>query len=218
MNEIKMNEKKTNKKKIKSNKRYIRHVLSLCIVYAALTLLVPMLYGWDCMPGEDKKARIKASKTHDSTTFLARYLRRSFQLAEKHLFDAHFILKHAEAIKLSGSQQEKIESIMMNYQESAIRISAEIKILELRFASDIRSGGPDKMDKKKMENHIRLISKQKTDWVVNYINYLLDLRQVLQAGQLKTLEHLSEESQKKRLERRRPSPGKGHSSSKNSAL
>ncbi|MCP5050750.1 MAG: hypothetical protein GY940_26540, partial [bacterium] len=40
--------------------------------------------------------------------------------------------------------------------------------------------------------HIREISQQKTDWVVAYINYLMDLREVLTSGQLETLDKLRE--------------------------
>lgn len=190
-------------------------VLAVLIVFAALTVLTPVSYGW-MRPPDDRRDNTKSSRSNDSTAFFARYLRRSFQLAEKQLFEAYFILEHAEQINLSAKQQEEIESIMMTYQEATIRISAEIKILELRFASDIRSGDPAKIDKQKMENHIRLISRQKTDWVVIYINYLLDLRQVLKPDQLDMLTGISQENQKKRPKNRPFPPRKERSSPKNS--
>ena len=142
-------------------------------------------------------------------------------MADKNLFDAQFILEHGDEIKLSRAQAAKIESIMMAYQESTIRISAEIKILELRLVSFINSGKLDKKHKKqdieKMAEHIRRISKQKTDWVVTYINYLLDLRQALRQEQLNILNQMSKNHPKNRGKWKRNQSDKRRNLHKNSA-
>ncbi len=151
------------------------------IVILCITVCMSALWGW---PVGDE------SKPPDH---FARQLRRDFYLADKNLFDARFILAKKEKIALSEQQVQKIESIKMTYQESAIRKSAEIKIRELRFTSYIKSG---KIEKKEMASHIREIGKQKTDWVVDYINYLLDLRDVLTDKQLETLGKIAAHTKK----------------------
>lgn len=117
-------------------------------------------------------------------------LRHAFSLAEKNLFEANFILRKADKISLTAAQEQKIETIMMAYQETCLRIGAEIKIRELRLASAIKS---DHLDKTKMAEYIREISTQKTDWVVKYFNYLLDLRELLTQKQLAILSTLNQE-------------------------
>jgi hypothetical protein len=125
--------------------------------------------------------------------YLARKLRRGFQLADKNLYDGGFILKHKEKLNLTAQQERNIETIIMDFKESAILKSAEVKIRELRFARYI---GSDQIDKKEMARHIREIGNQKTDWLVAYINYLLDLRLELKQSQLETLQRINEEKKK----------------------
>ena len=117
-----------------------------------------------------------------------------FYMAGKNLFNAHTILKMKDQINLSGDQVNKIENIVLSFRESSIRKSAEIKIRELRLASYLKS---EKVDRKQIEKVIRQISKMKTDCIVEYMNYLLDLREILTDEQFEKLKKINDELERK---------------------
>ena len=116
-------------------------------------------------------------------------------MADKNLFDAHFILRVKDEINLTEKQEGKVENIVLSFRESSIRKKAEIKIKELRLASYLRS---EKIDRKHIEKVIREISKKKTDCIVGYVNYLIDLKDLLTTDQLDKLRQLRETIKKKR--------------------
>ncbi len=145
-------------------------------IYTIIAFLA--ISGLALWAGESNKS------TGKPPDYLAKKLRNGFGAANKHLYDAVAILKLKERLELTEQQEQKIENIMILYRETEIRKSAEIKIKELRLASYIRS---ESIDKKEMARHIREISNEKTDWVVSYINYLLDIRDVLTPRQLEVL-------------------------------
>jgi len=112
----------------------------------------------------------------------------AFFMAEKNLYDARLILKVKDKIGLTMEQEEKIENIMLTHEAFTIRNGAEIKIKELLFVSYLKSETePGKMDRKKVEKYIREISSVKTDMIVHYINYLLDLKAILNPVQLEKM-------------------------------
>jgi len=110
-----------------------------------------------------------------------------FFLADPDFVDGRAVLKYKQAIGLSAAQEKKIETLVLAFEESLIRKGAEIKINELKFALYIKA---DKVDRKEIARLITEISRQKTDSIVGYLNYLLDVRDVLtgpQRDRLKTL-------------------------------
>ena len=108
-------------------------------------------------------------------------------LAEKNLFDARFILRFKEDINLSEEQRKKVENLLLAFEENSIKKSAEVKIRELRFASYLKS---EKINRKKMERQLKAISKMKTDFLIDYINYLLDLKQIMTPVQIEKLKEI----------------------------
>ena len=46
------------------------------------------------------------------------------------------------------------------------------------------------MDRKEVEKHIRQISKIKTDMIVDYMNYLLDVKEILTPAQREKIKQL----------------------------
>jgi Spy/CpxP family protein refolding chaperone len=108
----------------------------------------------------------------------------SFFWAKKDLFDARLILDAKESIGLTKEQQQKIENKMLAYEETSIKDWAEIKVLELRFASYVKS---EKVDRKEIEKVVKEISARKTDCIVKYMNYLLDLKGILTPEQLRKM-------------------------------
>lgn len=108
-------------------------------------------------------------------------------LAEKNLFDARFILRFKEDINLSEEQEKKVENLLLAFEENSIKKSAEVKIRELRFASYLKS---EKINRKKMERQLKIISKMKTDFLIDYINYLLDLKQIMTPVQIEKLKEI----------------------------
>jgi len=105
-------------------------------------------------------------------------------LAEKNLFDARFILRFKEDINLSEEQEKRVENLLLAFEENSIKKSAEVKIKELRFASYLKSG---KINRKKMERQLKIISKMKTDFLIDSVNYLLDLKQIMTPVQIEKL-------------------------------
>jgi Spy/CpxP family protein refolding chaperone len=116
--------------------------------------------------------------------------RHLFFLTDNNLFDGRMLLKIKDKIGLTGKQEEKIENLMLEHEAFSIRNSGEIKIKELQFAAYLEAG---KTDRKEVEMYIREISKIKTNLIVHYMNYLLDVRDVLTPQQLETLKQMKEQ-------------------------
>lgn len=111
-------------------------------------------------------------------------------LAEKNLFDARFIMRFKEDINLSEEQGKKVENLLLAFEENSIKKTAEIKIRELRFASYLKS---EKFNRGKIERQLKTISKMKTDFLIDYINYLLDLKQIMTPVQIEKLKEIKKE-------------------------
>ena len=116
--------------------------------------------------------------------------RHLFFLTDNNLFDGRMLLRIKDKIGLTGKQEEKIENFMLEHEAFSIRNSGEIKIKELQFAAYLEAG---KTDRKEVEMYIREISKIKTNLIVHYMNYLLDVREVLTPQQLETLKQMKEQ-------------------------
>jgi len=130
--------------------------------------------------------------------------RHLFFLTDNNLFDGRMLLKIKDKIGLTGKQEEKIENLMLEHEAFSIRNSGEIKIKELRFTVYLKAG---KTDRKEMEMYIREISKIKTNLIVHYLNYLLDVRDVLTSQQLETLKQIKEQ-EKNAIPQREPQQDK----------
>ncbi|HOW45391.1 MAG TPA: periplasmic heavy metal sensor [Candidatus Aminicenantes bacterium] len=114
-------------------------------------------------------------------------LRFGLHMAENNLFEARFILRQKDELGLSAAQQKKIEDLMLAYEEGAIRAGSDIKVLELKFATLLRAGS---VDRHEMERMVRSIGGKRTDLQVNHLNYLLDVRAVLNPEQVRKLEKM----------------------------
>jgi hypothetical protein len=125
-----------------------------------------------------------------------REIKHLFFLGENNLYDGRLLLDLKDKIALTKQQEEKIEGLMLAHEAFVIRNSAEIKIKELRFAFYLKSKEGE-VDRKEMAQYIREISKEKTDLIVHYMNYLLDLRELLTPEQLETLGKLREKNRRK---------------------
>ena len=110
-------------------------------------------------------------------------------MAENNLFEARFILHLKTEIGLTAQQEQKIENMMLSYEESAIRRGSDIKVQELKFASLLK---PNRIDRREMEKMARAIGKMKTDLQVGHLNYLLDVRDTLDPEQIQKLEKIKE--------------------------
>ncbi|MCI0470515.1 MAG: hypothetical protein L0Y73_02540 [Candidatus Aminicenantes bacterium] len=111
----------------------------------------------------------------------------SYFWAQKDLFDARLILEAKEKVGLTKEQQRKIENKMLEFEEASIKQWAEIKVLELRFASHVKS---EKVDRKEIEKVVREISARKTECILKYMNYLLDIKGILTPEQLRKMKAL----------------------------
>lgn len=118
-------------------------------------------------------------------------LKTLFFMAENDLYDGRIILKMKDKIGLTKAQEEKIQDLMLEHEALTIRSSAEIKILELRFASRLKSGNGE-INRKQVETYIREISSKKTDLIVHYMNHLLDLKKILTPEQVQKMAEIRE--------------------------
>ena len=88
---------------------------------------------------------------------------------------------------MSEEQIKKVENLLLVFEENAIKRNADVKIRELRFASYLKSG---KIDRRKMERQLKIISKIKTNFLINSVNYLLDLKQIMTPVQIEKLKEI----------------------------
>ena len=116
-------------------------------------------------------------------------MRFGLYMAENNLFEARFILHLKSEIGLAAPQEQKIEDMMLAYEENAIRRGSDIKVLELKFASLLKG---NRIDRREMEKLAREIGKMRTDLQVGHLNYLLDVRDTLSAEQVQKLEKMKE--------------------------
>jgi Spy/CpxP family protein refolding chaperone len=116
-------------------------------------------------------------------------LRFGLYMAENNLFEARFILHLKTEIGLTAQQEQKIENMMLSYEESAIRRGSDIKVLELKFASLLKG---NRIDRREMEKMVRATAQMKTDLQVGHLNYLLDVRDTLSPEQIQKLEKMKE--------------------------
>ncbi len=119
----------------------------------------------------------------------SKYKKWSASLAEKDLFCGRTVLKYKEELGLSREQIKKIENLMLAHEEQSIRAGAEVKIGGLRFATYVKS---EKVDRKEIEKLIRELSQKKTACMIEYMNYLLDVRETLTEEQLRKIKSLRE--------------------------
>ena len=131
-------------------------------------------------------------------------LRFGLYMAENNLFEARLVLRLKNEIGLSAPQEQKIENLMLAYEESAIRRGSDVKVLELKFASLLKG---NRIDRREMEKQAREIGKLKTDLQVGHLNYLLDVRDILTAEQVQKLDKMKEKfrgTMRERMEKNRP--------------
>jgi hypothetical protein len=119
--------------------------------------------------------------------------RHLFFLKENSLYDGRMLLELKGKIALTRKQEDKIENLMLKHEAFSIRNSAEIKIKELQFAAYLKT---NKVDRKEMETYIQEISREKTDLIIHYLNYLLDLKGLLTPQQLQILKEIKNQDKK----------------------
>jgi Spy/CpxP family protein refolding chaperone len=125
-------------------------------------------------------------------------LRFGLYMAENNLFEARFILHLKSEIGITAPQEQKIENLMLAYEEKAIRRGSDIKVLELKFATLLKG---NRIDRREMEKMAREIGNMRTDLQVGHLNYLLDVRDVLTAEQIQKLEKMKQKFRGTRHER-----------------
>ncbi len=100
------------------------------------------------------------------------------------IFSARNILKNSKNINLSSEQIKKLHNLLLNFLEKTIEMKSKIKINEIKFLYILKS---QKIDRKKINSIIIKISELKTEYLIKYLNYFLDCRDVLNKKQKQTL-------------------------------
>jgi Spy/CpxP family protein refolding chaperone len=139
---------------------------------------------------------------------MIKHARFGIRMAEKNMYPAKMLLRFKDEIGLTGQQVGKIEKMRTLFQEAAIRRKADIKIQQMKLQNYIQK---DKIDRKKMEHLIRGVAKMKTDMQIDHMNYLLDVKSVLTADQLKKIDEFKKKRRRQRYKNRRPNRNKQRS-------
>jgi len=126
---------------------------------------------------------------------MMRHARMRIHMAEKNLISAHLLLKFKDEIGLTQEQTAKIEKMQDMFHEQSIRKDADTKILEMKLKSYLKT---DKIDRSKLEKMIRDIAALRTNSQIDRMNYLLDLKAMLSADQLKKIDQLKKEHRRSR--------------------
>jgi Spy/CpxP family protein refolding chaperone len=133
---------------------------------------------------------IQAQENKKSWPNMLHNLRFGLYMAENNLFEARFLLRLKSEIGLTGEQEQKIGNMMLAHEETVIRRSSDIKVLELKFASLLKN---NRIDRREMEKMAREMGQMKTDLQVDHLNYLLDVRDILTPEQIQKIEKLKKE-------------------------
>lgn len=171
------------------NKKFITAVLAAVVVASALSVPLTAQLGGPQMRGN---------------------LKFGLFMAENNLFEARMILRFKSEIGLTPEQEKKIENMMLAHEETAIKREADLKVMELHFAAMLKE---EKVNRKEMEKMARGIGNYKTDLQIGHLNYLLDIRDVLNPEQIQKVENLKKqfvqhmrERFQERRQNRLPSP------------
>jgi len=119
-------------------------------------------------------------------------------MAEKNLFPVYQLLKFKDEIGLTAEQVSRIEKMQLVHQEYIVKKHADIKVLELKFASYLKK---DKINRSTVAKMVHEIGKKKTDLLVDKINYLLDVKEILTTDQIKKIEDLKKDIRMRHFKR-----------------
>lgn len=120
-------------------------------------------------------------------SYLQKHMQFGNNIALKNLFAGKFLLRLKDQIGLTSEQVAKIEKMNLSFQESVIKSTADLKLMELKLAGYIKS---DKIVRKQAENMLRETAKIKTRMQINKLNYMLDLKDLLTPAQRVKVESL----------------------------
>ncbi len=116
---------------------------------------------------------------------MMRHARFGIHMAESNLFPPQIILRFKDEIGLTADQAGKLEKMHAQIKEASIRQDADIKILEIKLGTTLKS---EQTDRKKLEGLIREIAKLKTDLKIQHMNFMLDVKNLLTPDQIKKIE------------------------------
>lgn len=136
---------------------------------------------------------------------MMKHSRFGIRMAERNMIPARMLLQHKDELGLTDTQVSKIESMQTKFQEASIRGNADVKVKQLKLQNYLKS---DKIDRKKLEQMIRDVAALKTNMQIDRMHYMLDVKSVLTAEQLKKIEEFKTQRRQKwfknRHDRRNP--------------
>lgn len=128
-----------------------------------------------------------------------RPMRYGIRLAEKNLFAVELLLRHKDEIGLTASQVDRIENMRLDHHEIAIKRRSDIKVFELKLGSLLKK---ETVDRSAVQKMIRKIGEMKTDQFIERINFMLDVRNVLNPDQIAKIESMKKAMRLRRFNRR----------------
>jgi len=126
---------------------------------------------------------------------MSRHMKYGIRIAEQNLVSGSMLLKIKDEIGLSVEQISKIKQMRKLQEEKMAREGEKVKAIEKKISLELMQ---EKSDRKKLEKLLKEVAGLKTLGKIDFMNYLLDLRELLSEDQLKKTEDIKK---KMRLER-----------------
>ncbi len=108
-------------------------------------------------------------------------------MAEKNLYSCRMLLHLKDQISLSAEQIKKIEKMQAAFAETQLRGKTEVKVQKMKFDTYLKG---DNIDRNKLAKLVKSVAALQTNLQLDRLNFLLDVKSVLTADQVKKLEEL----------------------------
>jgi hypothetical protein len=114
-------------------------------------------------------------------------------------FPGSLVLKYKEPLKLSPIQEQGVNKLLVEYRAYFVNHISELKLMELELAKNVKSS---RLNRKNVIRLIREIGKKRTDGVIRYSKYLLDIKEILTPEQQTFLTGKKRETMASRVRKR----------------
>jgi Spy/CpxP family protein refolding chaperone len=114
-----------------------------------------------------------------------RHARFGMRMAEKNLYAGKMLLHLKDKIGLTADQVNKIEKMQTAFAEAQLRGKTEIKVQKMKLDTYLKG---NKIDRNKMAKMVKSVAALQTSLQLDRLNFLLDVKSVLTAEQIKKLE------------------------------
>lgn len=136
-----------------------------------------------------------------------RRARFGMRIAERNLYAGKMLLHIKDKIGLTAEQVKKIEKMQAAFTEAQLRGRTEVKVQKMKLDTYLKG---NKIDRNKMAKMVKNVAALQSSLQLDRLNYLLDVKSVLTAEQIKKVEELKKNLRHRayrRFREQRKAPG-----------